>query len=274
MKTGATPEPMELTYLPSTEEYDASVAIKYTDGSIKPLKANNPEGDNETVLWDDRLFLSTANCSATIGASSIGRVLEGSVNGVFSLESCSINPDPNQMTTNVILDVDGVRFKSSEPITANYSDSLNLYRIFIRNLSLFERVGPTPAPTPVSLVQVSPSADVYLIGVLYSDDSVKLVSDPELTETFECDSDDTMHFNNVENCSDTELTLSGDYTVPPGYDLVSYHAYIDSCNLSDNIISGSLIMEIDGAIFKCEGWSKRSQDDFEESMENFVLQTS
>ncbi|MEM3318803.1 MAG: hypothetical protein QXT80_04570 [Thermoplasmatales archaeon] len=131
-----------------------------------------------------------------------------------------------------------------------------------------------PVPTPVNLVPVNPSGSLYLIGVRYSDDSIKLVSGPELHETFECDSEGTMYFNNHEDCSDTELTLSSDYLVPSGYNLVPYRAYIDSCNFNENIISGSLIMEIDGAIFKCEGWSKRSQDDLEETMDNFVLQTS
>ena len=132
----------------------------------------------------------------------------------------------------------------------------------------------TPAPVPVSLKPINTSGSLYLIGVQYSDDSIKLVSGPELHETFECDSDGTMYFNNHEDCSNTELTLSSDYIVPPGYDLVPYRAYIDSCNLNENIISGSLIMEIDGAIFKYEGWSKGAQDDLNESMENFVLQTS
>lgn len=118
------------------------------------------------------------------------------------------------------------------------------------------------------------SGSLYLIGVRYSDGSTKLVSGSQLNETFECDSDGTIYFNNHENCNDTELTLTGDYLVPPGYNLVTYRAYIDSCNLNENIISGSLIMEIDGSIFKCEGWSKRTQDDLNESMENFVLQTS
>ena len=129
-------------------------------------------------------------------------------------------------------------------------------------------------PTPVSLVTVNPSGSLYLIGVRYSDDTTKLVSGPELHETFECGSDGAMYFNNHEDCSDTELTLSSDYVIPAGYALVPYRAYIDSCNLNENIISGSLIMEIDGAVFKCEGWSKRPQDDLTVTMENFVLQTS
>lgn len=113
-----------------------------------------------------------------------------------------------------------------------------------------------------------------MVGVRYSDGSTKLVSDSQLHETYECDSDGTIYFNNHADCSDTELTLKDDHLVPPGFDLVPYQAYIDSCNLNENIISGSLIMEIDGAIFKSEGWSKRTQDDLFESMENFVLQTS
>lgn len=131
-----------------------------------------------------------------------------------------------------------------------------------------------PVPTPVSLVPVNPSGSLYLIGVQYSDGSTKLLSNQELSIAFESDDEGIMRFINRNDCSNTELTLSSDSIVPSGYDLVSYHAYIDSCNFSENIISGSLIMEIDGAIFKCEGWSKRSQDDLEQYMENFVLQTS
>lgn len=131
-----------------------------------------------------------------------------------------------------------------------------------------------PVVTPVSLIPVNPSGSLYLIGVRYSDGSTKLVSGSQLNETFECDSDGTIYFNNHEDCNDTELTLTGNYQVPQGYNLVPYRAYIDSCNLNENIISGSLIMEIDGAIFKSEGWSKRTQDDLNEAMENFVLQTS
>lgn len=132
----------------------------------------------------------------------------------------------------------------------------------------------TPVPTPVSLVPVNAGDNLYLVGVRYSDGSTKLVSNSQLNEAYECDDDYMMYFNGLEDCSDTELTLARDHSVPSGYEIIPYRAYIDSCNLHDNIISGNLIMEIDGAIFKCEGWSRASGEVFDEWMENFVLQTS
>ena len=130
------------------------------------------------------------------------------------------------------------------------------------------------AATPVALVPVNAGDNLYLVGVRYSDDSTKLVSNSQLNETYECDDDLMMYFNGLEDCSDTELTLARDHSVPSGFEIVPYRAYIDSCNLNNNIISGNLIMEIDGAIFKCEGWSRTSGENFDESMENFELQTS
>ena len=128
--------------------------------------------------------------------------------------------------------------------------------------------------SPVSLVPVNADENLYLVGVRYSDGSTKVVSNSQLNEAYECDDDFMMYFNGLEDCSDTELTLSRDHSVPSGYEIVPYRAYIDSCNLNDNIISGDLIMEIDGAIFKCDGWSRASGENFDEWMENFVLQTS
>lgn len=75
-----------------------------------------------------------------------------------------------------------------------------------------------------------------------------------------------------QDCNNTAMTFDNDTSVEQGVATVTYSAYLDSCSLADDMISGNVVLVVDGVSFVKTDIEAEPSDSFRINMQDFVLQ--
>lgn len=182
------------------------------------------------------------------------------------IDSCRvIEQSSGEMEMHLALIVDGYKFVETG---FNFNQLPNS----TAQLALPEWKLESQPASPVSLIPIDVSNNKKAAAVQYSDGTKKLLTNAAGDTMYIVNNEGYCFMYAPEDCDDTAMTFDNDTSVEQGVDTIPYSAYLDSCSLADDMISGNVVLIVDGVSFVKSNVSAEPADSFRILMQDFVLQ--